>query len=87
MLWANFGNIVLVPRLEEYVRKTGFYVWLCRPCDPQTKGKVETFVRYTKESFLEGRVYKGIDPLNSEMLGWLDIEGKGTHRLIAYSFS
>ncbi len=74
----NFGDIVLVPKFGQYVRKIGFSVRLCRPHDPQTKGKVETFVRYVKESFLEGRVYKGIDALNSDALRWLDVEGNGT---------
>ncbi len=74
----NFGNIVLVPKFEEYVKKIGFSVYLCRPHDPQSKGKVETFVRYIKESFLEGRIYKGIDTLNSDALRWLDTEGNGT---------
>ena len=74
----NFGNIVLVPKFEEYVRKIGFSVHLCRPRDPQSKGKVETFVRYIKESFLQGRIYKGIDVLNSDALRWLDTEGNGT---------
>lgn len=77
----NFGNIVLVPKFEEYVKKMGFSVYLCRPHDPQSKGKVETFVRYIKESFLEGRVYKGIDTLNSDALRWLDAEGNGTVNL------
>lgn len=74
----NFGNIVLVPKFEEYVKKVGFSVRLCRPHDPQSKGKVETFVRYIKESFLQGRIYKGIDALNSDALRWLDMEGNGT---------
>lgn len=74
----NFGNIVLVPKFEEYIKKVGFSVHLCRPRDPQSKGKVETFVRYIKESFLQGRVYKGIDVLNSDALRWLDTEENGT---------
>lgn len=74
----NFGNIVLVPKFEEYVNKIGFSVYLCRPHGPQSKGSIETFVRYIKESFLEGRVYKGIDTLNSDALRWLDAEGNGT---------
>ncbi len=77
----NFGNIVLVPKFEEYVKKVGFSVRLCRPHDPQSKGKVETFVRYIKESFLAGRIYKGIDSLNSDALRWLDAEGNGTTNL------
>ncbi|MDD6237117.1 MAG: DDE-type integrase/transposase/recombinase [Clostridiales bacterium] len=74
----NFGNIVLVSKFEEYVRRTGFCVRLCRPHDPQSIGKVESFVRYVKESFLEGGIYYGIDALNSEALRWLDTEGNGT---------
>lgn len=54
----NFGNIVLVPRFEEYVKKVGFSVRLCRPHDPKSKGKVETFVRYIKESFLQAEFTK-----------------------------
>ena len=64
----NYGDIILVPEFEDYVRRTGFSVVLCRRSDPQTKGKVESYVRYVKESFLEGRIYTGIDSLNSAAL-------------------
>lgn len=74
----NFGNIVLIPEFEKFARSTGFSVRLCRPRDPQSKGKVETFVKYVKESFLTGRIYTGIDNLNSTALRWLDNEGNGT---------
>lgn len=77
----NFGSIVLVPAFEEFARNTGFSVRLCRPHDPQSKGKVESFVRYVKESFLTGRIYTGIDNLNSAALRWLDNEGNGTTNL------
>ena len=36
---------------------------------------------YIKESFLQSRVYKGIDVLNSDALRWLDTEGNGTTNL------
>ena len=77
----NFGNILLVPKFENFVRSTGFSVHLCRPHDPQSKGKVETFVRYVKESFLQGRIFAGIDSLNSAALRWLDTEANGTTNL------
>ena len=38
-------------------------------------------MRYIKESFLAGRIYKGIDSLNSDALRWLDAEGNGTTNL------
>lgn len=74
----NYGNIILVPEFEDFVRKAGFSVILCHKSDPQTKGKVESFVRYIKEGFLQGRIYTGIDSLNSAALEWLDKECNGT---------
>ena len=74
----KYGNIILVPEFEDFVRKAGFSVVLCHKSDPQTKGKVESFVRYVKEGFLQGRLYTGIDSLNSAALEWLDKECNGT---------
>lgn len=74
----NLGNIIFVAKFEEYVREMGYSVVLCRPRDPQTKGKVESFVKYVKENFLEGRIFTGIDTLNSAALRWLDVEANGT---------
>ena len=68
----NFGNVIFVPEFEEYVKETGYSVVLCRPRDPQTKGKVEAMVGTVKHSFLEGRTYTGIDSLNSAALSWCD---------------
>jgi hypothetical protein len=68
----NAGNILLVPEFEEYVRRIGYGVVLCRVRDPQTKGKVENFVKNVKEGFLAGRIYTGIDSLNSAAVRWLD---------------
>lgn len=75
----NLGNILFVPEFEEYVNTVGYSIVLCRPRDPQTKGKVETFVKYVKENFLAGRIFTGIDSLNSAALTWLDIEANGTY--------
>jgi len=72
----NLGNIIFVPAFEKYVKRIGYSVSLCRPRDPQSKGKVEEVIGYVKQSFLEGRVYTGIDSLNSAALAWLDREGK-----------
>jgi transposase len=73
----NLGNIIFVPAFEEYVKRIGYNVSLCRPRDPQSKGKVEEVIGYIKQSFLEGRIYTGIDCLNSAALSWLDREGNG----------
>lgn len=74
----NLGNIIFVEQFEDFVKEIGYSVVLCRPRDPQTKGKVESFVKYVKENFLVGTVFTGIDSLNSAALRWLDVEANGT---------
>lgn len=39
------------PGMIDYARHTGFLPRLCRPYRAKTKGKVERFIRYLKESF------------------------------------
>lgn len=73
----NFGDVIFVKSFEEYVKETGFTVYLCRKHDPQTKGKVEKAVDSIKREFLDGRVYCGIDLLNAQALEWLDRDGNG----------
>lgn len=74
----NLGNIIFVEAFEEFVKEMGYSVILCRPRDPQTKGKVENCVRYVKENFLAGYVFTGIDSMNSAALRWLDADANGT---------
>ena len=73
----NIGNIIFVKEFEDYVKETGYSIYLCRGYDPETKGKVEKAVDYVKRNFLDGRTYYGIDRLNAECLSWLDRDGNG----------
>lgn len=47
----NYGNVIFVPEFEEYAKGTGYSIVLCRPRDPQTKGKVEAMVGVVKYNF------------------------------------
>ena len=78
----NAGDVVFTSEFEEYKRMVGFDVFLCKKNDPATKGKIERVVQYVKANFLDGRVYSGIDSLNSSCLAWLDRTGNGlAHRV------
>ena len=68
----NYGNIILAEDFDKYVKDMGMTVVFCAGYNPESKGLVENCVRIVKENFLEGRVYKGIDSLNSACLEWLD---------------
>ncbi|KKL49714.1 hypothetical protein LCGC14_2312770, partial [marine sediment metagenome] len=50
----------------------GFKPRLCRPYRPQTKGKVESGVKYVKGNFLVGDTFSGLGGLNKEAHVWLN---------------
>ena len=77
----NFGNLILAKDFEKFVKDNMLSVIMCGPSHPQSKGTVENYVRIVKESFLEGRVYTGIDSLNSACLEWLD-NSENNHILV-----
>ncbi len=73
----NMGDVIFVKEFEDFIKKTGFTIYLCKGYDPSTKGKVEKTVDYVKHQFLDGRIYYGLDRLNQEFLDWLDRDGNG----------
>ncbi len=68
----NSGDFLLTEAFQKYVSQRKFIPDFCRKSDPETKGKIESVVKYTKYNFLRGRPYKGIDSLNREGVGWLN---------------
>ena len=75
----NFGDFILVSKFEEYVKEVGFQARFCHKHDPDSKGKIENTVNYVKTGFLKGKVYEGIDVLNSSCLEWLDRFANGDY--------
>lgn len=73
----NLGDVIFVKKFEDFIKETGFSIYLSKGYDPSTKGKVEKTVDFVKHQFLGGRLYYGIDRLNSEFLDCLDRVGNG----------
>jgi len=73
----NAGDLILTEAFESYHKYAGFTIRLCRGYDPESKGKIESVVKYVKGNFLSCRVYHGISALNSECLSWLDRTANG----------
>lgn len=73
----NLGEVIFVKEFEDFIKETGFTIYLCKGHDPSTKGKIEKTVDYIKHQFLDGRIYYGIDRLTQEFIGWLDRDGNG----------
>lgn len=73
----NLGDVIFVKDFEDFIKETGFTIYLCKGYDPATKGKIEKTVDYIKHQFLDGRIYYGLDRLNQEFIDWLDRDGNG----------
>jgi transposase len=55
---------------EAFARHWGFEPRLCRPYRAQTKGKVESGVKYVKRNFLPGRVFRDLADFNEQLAAW-----------------
>jgi len=59
------------PVFRDFARYWGFTPRLCRAYRPQTKGKVESGVRYLRQSFLCGRTAASREDLRQQLRTWL----------------
>jgi transposase len=71
----NCGDVIHTYEFEKLRQELRFSVYLCRAGDPQSKGKVESVVKFVKRNFLENRVFADDEILNSSALEWLDRTG------------
>jgi transposase len=64
------GRIVWNPTFLSFAQYWGFEPRRCRPYRAQTKGKVESGVKYIKHNFLPGREFIDIVDLTEQLLDW-----------------
>ncbi len=69
---AADGTIHWNPRYLDFAHYYGFAPHACRPYRPQTKGKVESGVKYVRGNFWLGRHFVTLLDLNQQGRTWLD---------------
>lgn len=58
----------------------GFIISACPPRDPQKKGRVESGVKYVKNSFVPLRLFRNLVDANEQLRAWLlEVAGNRTH--------
>lgn len=67
----NHGDIIYTYEFEKYRKLHSLNIYLCRKADPETKGKVESVVKYVKGNFLSNRFFIDTDVLNQSFMEWL----------------
>jgi hypothetical protein len=71
----NNGDYILTEVFDRYQMSRPFKVVFCHAADPESKGKVENTVGYTKHNFLFHRTYINDEILNEQALLWLSRTG------------
>ena len=77
-------DIILNASFKDFASYYGFKAHFCKPYFPQTKGKIESSIKYIKRNFLIGRRFRDFGHLNHELETWLkevaDVRIHGTTR-------
>jgi hypothetical protein len=65
------GQLHFNTGFEDFIRAYGVTPRLCRPRRAQTKGKVESGVKFIKKSFLPGTQFRNLEEANAKVWAWI----------------
>lgn len=68
----TFRELELNQRFHQYASAAGFYIRACEGYDPESKGKVESGVKYVKQNGLYGENFKDWKSLETYLIDWLN---------------
>ena len=67
------------PKMLDFASYYGFLPRVCHPYRPQTKGKIESTIRYIKSSFWPGLEFDSLAELNRQALLWCGEANRRVH--------
>lgn len=67
------------PLFADFALAVGFTPRLCQPRRPQTKGKVESGIKFVKGNFWPGRRFTDLTDLNHQALAWCENKSRRIH--------
>ena len=67
---AGVRRAKLNATFQAFAGHWGFTIRLCRPYRAQTKGKVESGVKYIKRNFVPGRQFRDLEDFNAQLAAW-----------------
>jgi hypothetical protein len=83
------GAIHWNPRYLALADDYGFSPHSCKPYRPETKGKVESGIKYVRGNFWVGLKYQNLDDLNAQARDWMDkvanVRVHGTTREVPFA--
>ena len=73
----NSGDIIHTYEFERCKNRHSISIWLCRKGDPESKGMVESCVKFVKYNFARNRYFYDLNQWNSACNDWLIRTGNG----------
>ena len=73
----NNGDIIHTYEFERCKNRHGFSVWLCHKADPESKGMVESCVKFVKYNFARNRCFQNLEQWSKDCQDWLQRTGNG----------
>ena len=73
----NNGDIIHTQNFATFLLETKLGIRVCRKADPESKGLIESSVKFVKGNFMENRLYMDIDIWNQSFEEWLERTGNG----------
>lgn len=67
----NNGDVLFTKQFQAYRQERQFLIYLCRAADPESKGKIESVIKYVKYNFARGRRYQSLDTWQEQCERWL----------------
>lgn len=75
----NGGDLIFTREFQAYKEERKINIRMCRRSDPESKGKIESVIKYIKNNFAKYRIYYGLDTWNEESWRWLERTGNYKH--------
>src|SRR3989441_4951252 len=73
------GELHFHKKFLEFAAYYGFVPRVCRPYRPETKGKIESTVRFVKQNFWPGIGFDSLQDLNQQARAWMEKVNHQTH--------
>ena len=73
----NHGDIIFTDDFNYFVHEQEIRMYVCRKSDPETKGKIESVIKYGKYNFFNTRDFSTLSEANESVLKWLKRRANG----------
>jgi len=73
----NRGDIIYTKDFKQFIEEMNLNMYVCRKSDPESKGKIENLIKFTKRNFLKIRDFENIEEAKERLFKWLNRRANG----------